>query len=478
MSSSTNEYDAIVAGAGPNGLAAAITLQQHGLKVLLLEAKDTIGGGMRTKELTLPGFLHDVCSAIHPMLIMSPFFQQLPLQQYGLELIYPPVAAAHPFDDGSAAVLKGTVEDTAALLGADGNAYTKLVAPLVKNWASLGPDILGPLRFPKHPLQLAAFGLTALRAADGVAKRFRTQQARGLWAGMAAHSMLPFHYLSSAAIGMVLCTAGHVAGWPLVKGGSAGIAAAMAGLFTALGGKIETGVEVDDLSGLPPAKVVLLDVSPKRLITIAGERLPGSYVKKLSRYRYGPGVFKVDWALEGPIPFTNEDCRRAGTVHIGNTYEEIAAAEAGVWQGRTPERPFVLLAQQSLFDATRAPQGQHTAWAYCHVPNGNTADMTAIIENQVERFAPGFKQRIIARHLMNAAAMESYNANYIGGDINGGAIDLSQLFTRPVMSISPYRTGAKGIYLCSASTPPGGGVHGMCGYHAAIRALKDIKVIH
>ncbi|MBV7530840.1 NAD(P)/FAD-dependent oxidoreductase [Chitinophaga sp. sic0106] len=478
MSRSTNDYDAIVVGAGPNGLAAAITLQQHGLQVLLLEAKDTVGGGTRTKELTLPGFQHDVCSAIHPMLIMSPFFQQLQLKDYGLELIFPPVAAAHPFDDGSAAVLRGSVEDTAALLGTDGDAYTQLVASLVKNWKDLGPDILGPLHFPKHPLQLAAFGLTALRSADAIVKRFRTKQARGLWAGMAAHSMLPFNYLSSAAIGTVLCTAGHVAGWPLVKGGSQGIANAMAALFTAFGGDIETNSPVDDLSHLPPAKLLLLDVSPRQLVQMAGTRLSGSYVKKLSRYRYGPGVCKVDWALDGPIPFVNDDCRRAGTVHIGNTYEEIAAAEAGTWKGQLSEKPFVLLAQQSLFDSTRAPEGQHTAWGYCHVPNGNTADMTSIIENQVERFAPGFKKRIVGRHVMNAAAMETYNANYIGGDINGGAIDISQLFTRPVLSSSPYRTSAKGIYLCSASTPPGGGVHGMCGYHAAMRALKDIKVIH
>lgn len=467
-------YDAIVVGAGPNGLAAAITLQQRGLQVLVLEAKDTVGGGMRTKALTLPGFRHDVCSAIHPMLIMSPFFRGLSLQDHGLELIYPPVAAAHPFDDGSAAVLRGSVAETAAAFGVDAAAYTDLVEPVVQHWNELGTDLLAPFHFPQHPWLMARFGLTALRSAAAVAKRFRTEAAKGLWAGMAAHSMLPLHYLSSAAIGIILSAAGHVAGWPLVKGGSQGIADAMAAYFLSLGGKIETGTTVDNIDQLPPAKLLMLDVSPRQLLSMAGHRFSSRYTKALGRYRYGPGVFKIDWALDGPVPFTNPECRQAGTVHLGNTFAEIAHAERANWQNEISQKPFVLFAQQSLFDQTRAPQGQHTAWGYCHVPNGNTTDMTAIIENQVERFAPGFKKLIIGRHVMNTAAMQEYNANYIGGDINGGAIDIRQLFTRPVLSASPYRTNAKGIYLCSASTPPGGGVHGMCGYHAAAQALKDL----
>ncbi|WP_343745659.1 NAD(P)/FAD-dependent oxidoreductase [Chitinophaga sp.] len=459
-----SSYDAIVAGAGPNGLAAAITLQQRGLQVCLYEAKDTVGGGMRTKELTLPGFHHDVCSAIHPMLAISPFFRSLSLQSYGLELIHPAIAAAHPFDDGSVAVLRNSLADTAAALGEDASAYRELIAPPVDDWESIGADILAPLHLPRHPLKMARFGFTALRSAAGVAKRFRTQQARGLWAGMAAHSMLPFDRSPGAAIGMVLCAAAHIGGWPLVKGGSQKIADAMAACFQALGGTIVTGVTVNTIDQLPPAKMVLLDVSPRQLADIAGHRFSSRYLRQLSRYRYGLGVFKIDWALDGPVPFTNTECRQAGTVHLGNTYEEIAAAS---------RLPFVLFAQQSVFDDTRAPHGYHTAWGYCHVPNGSTTDMTNLIEAQVERFAPGFKKRILGRHIMNTADMQQYNPNYIGGDINGGIIDLRQLYARPVLSTSPYRTSAKGIYICSASTPPGGGVHGMCGYHAALQALKD-----
>lgn len=477
MSGPYNSYDAVVVGAGPNGLAAAITLQQQGLQVLVLEAKDSIGGGMRTKELTLPGFHHDVCSAIHPMLIMSPFFRQLPLRDNGLELVYPTVAAAHPFEDGSAAVLRNSLPDTAAALGADAAAYRNFIAPLVQNWNEMAGDVLAPFHFPKHPWKMARFGLTALRSADAVVKRFRTREARGLWAGMAAHSMLPFHYWSSAAIGMILCTAGHVAGWPLVKGGSQQIAQALAAYLVSLGGKIETGITVNSVDQLPASKLIMLDVSPRQLVSIAGHRLSNRYVQQLSRYRYGPGVFKIDWALDGPTPFINAGCRQSGTVHLGNTYEEIAQAERANWNGQVSQKPFVLFAQQSQFDTGRAPQGQHTAWGYCHVPNGNTTDMTAAIENQVERFAPGFKERIIGRHVMNTADMQQYNANYIGGDINGGAIDIRQLFIRPVLRTSPYRTSAQGIYICSASTPPGGGVHGMCGYHAALQALRDGKII-
>ncbi|MFB6457801.1 phytoene desaturase family protein [Chitinophaga sp. Hz27] len=477
MNKTAYAYDAVIVGAGPNGLAAAITLQQHGLKVLVLEAKDTIGGGTRTEELTLPGFLHDVCSAIHPMAVMSPFFKSLPLEQYGLELIYPEVAAAHPFDDGSAAVLLPSLDATAIGLGIDAMAYKKLVQPLVKDWPLLANDILSPLNFPGHPIKMAKFGLSAMQSAASIARRFKTREARGLWAGMAAHSMLPLTAMSSAAIGIVLGAAGHIAGWPLAKNGSHQISNALSAYFISLGGEIETGITVNNIDSLPPARVVLFDTGPKQLLAIAGTRFPARYATQLRRYRYGPGVFKVDWALEGPVPFENEKCRKAGTVHLGNTFEEVAASEALCWQGKTAQKPFVLLAQQSVFDDTRAPEGYHTVWAYCHVPNGSTADMTALIENQVERFAPGFKKRIIARHTMGPAAMQSYNPNYIGGDINGGAIDIRQLFTRPVTSLTPYRTAAASIYLCSASTPPGGGVHGMCGYNAARQVLKDLHIV-
>jgi phytoene dehydrogenase-like protein len=469
------DFDAVVVGSGPNGLAAAITLQQSGLSVLLLEAKDTIGGGLRSAELTLPGFVHDICSAIHPLAAESPFFKTLPLQAYGLEYIYPPVAAAHPFDDGTAAILGKSLTETARLLGADEQAYLNLLRPLVQDWPGLAPTILGPLRLPENPLAMARFGLKALTSANFLANRyFKTTKARGLWAGMAAHSIQPLSNITTSAIGLVLMAMGHLHGWPLPKGGSQSIANALAAYFTSLGGKIETNQYVSSLKELPSSHAVLLDVTPKQLLQIAGHRFSSVYKWQLQRYRYGMGVYKIDWALAGPIPFTAPECRQTGTIHLGNTLEEISASEKMTSQGKPSEKPFVLLAQQSLFDATRAPAGQHTAWAYCHVPNASTTDMTTAIENQVERFAPGFRDLILQRHVMNTAQMQAYNSNYIGGDINGGIIDIGQLFTRPALRLSPYKTSAKGIYICSSSTPPGGGVHGMCGYHAARRALKDV----
>jgi phytoene dehydrogenase-like protein len=468
------EYDAVVVGSGPNGLAAGITLLQQGLSVLLLEARGEIGGGMRSAGLTLPGFVHDVCSAIHPMAANSPFFSSLPLEAHGLEYIYPPISAAHPFDDGTAAVLAGTVNDTARLLSLDEGAYIRLMDPLVRTWPLIAPDVLGPLHYPKHPFLMTAFGLKALASASRLAGRWRTEAARGLWSGMAAHSMLPLTEPATAAIGLVLMISGHLKGWPLPKGGTASLGKALASYFTSLGGKIATNVEVKSLDQVPSSRALLLDLTPRQLLRLGGHRWSSSYRSQLSRYRYGMGVFKLDWALDGPIPFLADECRRAGTVHIGGRLEEIVAAEQTVWDGQHAERPFILLAQQSLFDATRAPRGKHTAWAYCHVPNGSTKDMTEVMENQIERFAPGFKERILARHVMNTEQLESYNANYIGGDINGGAIDWRQLFTRPALRSSPYRTSEKGIYICSASTPPGGGVHGMCGYYAAKRAWKDL----
>ena len=469
-----SQFDAIVVGAGPNGLAAAITLQQAGLQVLVLEGQDTIGGGLRSKQLTLPGYVHDVCSAIHPMAAASPFFAKLPLKEHGLEFIYPPVAAAHPFDDGTAAVVHHSLEHTAQLLGEDEQKYTRLLAPIVNMWPDIVDDILGPLHFPKHPLKMAKFGMHALLPATVIAKRFSSPKTKGLWAGMAAHAIQSLDNATTAAIGLVLMAAAHLRGWPVPKGGSVSIAHALAAYFISLGGKIETGRYVQSLDELPPAKAVLLDVTPRQFLKIAGHKLSGLYKWQLEKYRYGMGVFKIDWALSDRIPFTAAACREAGTVHLGNTIEEIAESEKLSSIGQHPEKPFVLLAQPSVFDDSRAPFGKHTAWAYCHVPHGSTQDMTAAIENQVERFAPGFKDCIVARHSFNTAQMEAYNPNYIGGDINGGVINWRQLYTRPAVRISPYSTPLQGIYICSSSTPPGGGVHGMCGYHAARKALKDV----
>lgn len=468
------DFDAIVVGSGPNGLAAAITLQQQGLSVLLLEGKSTIGGGLRTAELTLPGFLHDICSAIHPLAMASPFFKALPLQDFGLEFIQPPIAAAHPFDDGTAAVLTQSLPETAQLLQKDENNYINLIKSLTKNWETLLPDLLAPLGIPKNPLAFTQFGLNALQPATLLAKRFTTEAAKGLFAGMAAHSILPLSKLTTSAIGLVLMAAGHANGWGFPQGGSFQIAQALAAYFTSIGGKIETNFYVKSLQQLPSAKAILFDITPQQLLQIAGHSFSSLYQWQLSRFRYGMGVFKIDWALAEPIPFTAEACRQAGTIHIGNTLQEIAASEQATWNGKHPDKPFVLLAQQSLFDPSRAPAGRQVAWGYCHVPNGSKVDMTDAIEQQVERFAPGFRERILARNTMNTSQMELYNPNYIGGDINGGAIDITQLFTRPALRYSPYRTSAKGIYICSSSTPPGGGVHGMCGYHAAQRALKDV----
>jgi phytoene dehydrogenase-like protein len=471
---SKKDFDAIVVGSGPNGLSAAITLQKAGLSVLIVEAKSTIGGGMRTAELTLPGFKHDICSAIHPMAMGSPFFVNLPLHEHGLEFIHAPLPAAHPFDNGKAAILSRSIEETAAVLGKDGQAYLDLIQPLVQSWPKIVDDTLGPLGIPKHPLLLAQFGLKAMQPASWIAKRFETEEAKGLWAGMTAHSIQPLTNYSSAAIGMVLSAVGHLYGWPIPKGGSQSIADALASYFISLGGKIETNFLVKSLDQLPSADAVLFDVTPKQLLEIAGDKFSALYKWQLERYRYGMGVFKIDWALDGPIPFTAPECSKAATIHLGNTFNEIAAGEQLSSTGGYPEKPFVLLAQQSLFDSTRAPEGKHTAWAYCHVPNGSTEDMTAVIEDQVERFAPGFKDQILAKNTMNSQQIEAYNPNYIGGDINGGIIDIGQLFTRPALRISPYRTSAKGLYICSSSTPPGGGVHGMCGFHAAKTALNDV----
>jgi phytoene dehydrogenase-like protein len=470
----TDRYDAVVVGSGPNGLAAGITLAQAGWSVLMLESRQTVGGGMRSAELTLPGFTHDICSATHPLGMASPFFRTLPLEQHGLEWIHPPIPVAHPLDRGSAVAYQQSIDGTAAQMGQDAASYQRLMGPLTRDWAKLLPELLGPLRIPRHPLALARFGLLALRSARGLAQsRFQTTEARAAFAGMACHAIMPLEQPITAAFGLVLSMLAHAVGWPFPRGGTQRLADALSAHFRALGGVIRTANTVRRLDDIPPSRAILFDTAPRQLVDIVGDQLPSGYRRKLEGYRYGPGVCKLDIALEGPIPWAAEACRQAGSVHVGGTFDEIAAAERDVWQGVHPERPFVLLAQHSLFDPTRAPDGKHTVWAYCHVPNGSSKDMTARIEAQIERFAPGFRQRILARHVYTAVEMEGYNPNYIGGDINSGVQDWRQLFTRPVARLSPYTTPVKGIYLCSSATPPGGGVHGMCGYYAARAVLKD-----
>jgi phytoene dehydrogenase-like protein len=467
-------YDAVVVGAGPNGLAAAITLARAGRSVLVVEAEPTVGGGARSAELTLPGFVHDICSAVHPLGVGSPFFRELPLHEHGLEWIHPPAPLAHPFDDGTAATLHRSVRATGATLGQDDQAYWRLMAPIARNWEKIAGGVMGPLRLPRHPLALLRFGLRAPWPATWLANAwFGGERARGMLAGLAAHSILPLERAPSAAAGLVLAALGHAFGWPIPRGGAQRIADALASYLRSLGGEIVTDLRVTTLAQLPPARSVLFDLTPRQLLCIAGEKLPAGYRRALGRYHYGPGIFKLDWALDGPIPWRAPECARAATVHLGAMLPEIAESERAVWEGRHTERPYVLLVQQSLFDDTRAPNGKHTIWAYCHVPHGSTCDMTERIEQQIERFAPGFRDRILARSAMGPAAMEAHNANYIGGDINGGVQDFTQLFTRPTWSLTPYRTPAKGIYICSSSTPPGGGVHGLCGYFAAKAALHD-----
>jgi phytoene dehydrogenase-like protein len=466
--------DAVVVGSGPNGLAAAITMARAGRSVLVVEAAETVGGGMRSAELTLPGFLHDVCSAIQPLTKASPFFRELPLGEHGVELVQPLAPLAHPLDDGTAVMLERSVEETAAPLGRDAEAYRKLMGPLVDRSDRLEPFLLGHSPIPRRPFAAARFGLLALRSAVGLAKRFEGERARALFAGLAAHSVQDLYRMPTASFGLVLGLFGHAHGWPLVRGGSQRLADGLADHLRLLGGKIETGRHVESVDDLPTARATFLDITPRQVLRIAGHRLPARYARALRRYRYGPGVFKVDWALDGPVPWTAADCARAGTLHLGGSLEEIAASEAAVWRGEEPERPYVLAAQQSPFDDSRAPAGKHTLWAYCHVPNGSSFDMTERIEAQVERYAPGFRERVLGRSAKGPADIERYNENYVGGDINGGVQDLRQLYTRPVIRVNPYSTPVDGLYICSSSTPPGGGVHGLCGHYAARSALKHL----
>ncbi|HEX8432677.1 MAG TPA: NAD(P)/FAD-dependent oxidoreductase [Longimicrobium sp.] len=469
-----NHPDAVVVGSGPNGLSAAIALAREGRSVVVREAAHVIGGGMRTEELTLPGYLHDVCSTVHPLGVSSPFFRTLPLAEHGLEWIHSPACLAHPFDDGSVALLERSIEDTGATLGPDARAWKRLLETWTKRWPVLAEDVLGPLEFPDHPFLLARFGLVGLRPAYGLAKSaFRGERARALFAGNAAHSMVPLTQSPTAAFGLTLAAAGHSVGWPIARGGSRSIAAALASYLRSLGGEIITGAPVENIDELRGARTILLDLTPRQVLRIAGHRLPARYRGALERYRYGAGSFKMDWALSGPIPWRSEECRRAATVHLGGTLDEIAASEHAPLAGRVAERPFVLLVQPTLFDPSRAPDGGQIAWAYCHVPFGCDVDMTRAIEDQIERFAPGFRDLIVRRSVMNPSALERHNPNLVGGDISAGAMTLRQIFFRPALRRNPYSTPVKGLYLCSASTPPGGAVHGMCGYYAAQAALRQ-----
>jgi phytoene dehydrogenase-like protein len=469
----SSDYDAVVIGSGPNGLSAAIALAQHGKSVVVYEAQATVGGGARSAELTLPGFVHDICSAVHPLAIGSPFFRSLPLAQHGLEWIQPAAALAHPLDDGTAVTIERSVQTTALNLGPDRGAYTRLMEPLVAHWKMLDVDLLGPPRWPQHPLLLARFAIAGLRSARRLAeKSFVAEPARGLFSGLAAHSMLPLERMPSAAFGLVLGTTAHALGWPVPRGGAQRIADALALYARSLGVEVVLDRPIATFEELPRCRAILCDMTPRQILRVAGKRFPSGFRRRLQRYRYGMGAFKVDWALAGPVPWTASECARAATVHLGGTLEEIAASERMAWRGEISERPFVLLAQPSLFDSTRAPAGKHTLWGYCHVPNGSDANVLDKIEKQIERFAPGFRDVVLQRSVMPPARLERHNANLVGGDINGGAADLAQLFFRPTFRL--YGTPARGIYICSSSTPPGGGVHGMCGYFAARQALSEL----
>jgi phytoene dehydrogenase-like protein len=472
---SSGAVDVVVIGSGPNGLAAAITVARAGHSVRVYEAADKVGGGTRTKELTQPGYHHDVCSAVHPLAAGSPFFRSVPLAEHGCELVHPEVALAHPLDGGRAGVLHRSLDDTVRAAGPDGEAWRSLFGPLVRSWDHIGDHLLGPIvRPPRHPISLARFGLPGLLPATVLARRFTTDEVRGVFAGIAAHGFLPLRRPMTASFALVLGSLAHVHGWPFVRGGSQQLADALVSYLSTLGGEVVTDHRVESLADLPPHRAVIADVTPKQLADLAGPSLDGGAARRLRRFRYGPGACKVDYALSGPVPWANPEARRAGTLHLGATFEEIAAAEAEVGAGRHADRPYVLAAQPGVVDPSRAPEGGHTLWTYCHVPNGSTVDMSEQITAQVERFAPGFRDVVVDTHVTTAAGFERYNASYVGGDISAGSHARTQLLLRPWPAVDPYRTPVEGVFLCSGSTPPGGGVHGMCGLHAARSALRHL----
>jgi phytoene dehydrogenase-like protein len=470
------KYDVVIVGSGPNGLSAGIYLAKKGMSTLIIEAADTAGGGMRTAPLTLPGFSHDVCSAVHPVGVLSPFFKTLGLEKYGLEWIYPQASVAHPLDSENAVILYKSIEQTADGLGEDARMYKRILQPLADHMDWLMEDSFKPLGIPKHPLFLAKFGMKAFWPAMAFADHcFKEKKARALFAGCAAHSILPFDKFFTTAIGLVFLSSAHAVNWPVAKGGSSSIASALLSLYTSSGGDIKYNTAITDYKELPEARVYIFDTDPYQVADIAKGQLPASYSNRLKKYNVGPGIFKIDYALNGPIPWSDPHVLEASTVHLGGTIEEIAKGEKDAWQGRYSEKPYVLMAQQSQFDSSRSPAGQHTCWAYCHVPFGSDRDMSEVIENQIERFAPGFKKTILAKHSMNAKQLHSYNLNYVGGAVTGGAADITQLFTRPVARFDPYSTPNDKIFMCSASTPPGGGVHGMNGYYAALSVIKKLS---
>lgn len=465
--------DAIVVGSGPNGLAAAVALARAGYSVRVYEAQATLGGGARSAELTQPGFVHDRASTVHALALLSPFLKSLPLDQFGLRFAHPDAPFAHPLDDGTAVVVERSIDATAGgLTGRDGRAYAKLLEPFVENFETLMEALLGPFSI-RHPIVMARFGRHAIRSAEGLAKHvFESERTRAMYAGVAAHSLVPLDRLATSGYALGLMIAAHAVGWPFSRGGAQQLANALAAYLSSLGGEVVTGTPVESLAALPPSRVVLLDVTPRQLIALGGDRLSRFYRWRVARYRYGPGVFKMDWALNAPVPWRAPECQRAGTLHLGGSLAEIAASERAPWYGRDCEHPYVLVAQPSVFDPTRAPRGKHTLWAYCHVPNGSTVDMRERMERQIERFAPGFRDCIEDAHVSSPAELERNNANLVGGDIAGGAADLRQLYTRPIASFNPYRTSIDNVFLCSSSTPPGVGVHGMSGFHAARAAMK------
>lgn len=466
------KYDVVIVGSGPNGLAAAVALGREGLSTLVIEARDMPGGGTRTSEVTAPGFLHDICSSVHPLGLASPFFNEIGLD---VEWIQPEAPLAHIIDEHRVVTLERSIVDTAAQLGVDGEAYRKLLDPFVERWDELLAMVLRPLALPKSPLLMAKFGNDALRSLKGLANvRFAGVEAPALLAGIAAHAMVPLEQLATASFGLVLAIAGHAVGWPITRGGSRTITDALVTRHAELGGELMLGREVKNIDELPEARAYMFDVTPRQLVQIAGHRLPTHYRDRLSKFRYGPGVFKMDWALRGPVPWQDPRCARAATIHMSGTWQQVADAERAVHEGRVPQKPFTLFVQPSLFDHTRAPDGMHTAWAYCHAPAATALDASEAIESHIERYAPGFRDLIIARHTMNSVELEAYNPNYVGGDINGGISDVRQLFFRPMPKLDPYATGAQDVFICSSSTPPGGGVHGMCGYYAAKSVLARV----